>query len=416
MMNPKGGLNVICHKEEEIGKTNHEGGERISRRRFLWQAGMATAGLMLSGCGRILAPATATPTIAAPARNGLAKVGTARVDRYDKALVRDALGTIFDSVGGLGDVIGLGDKVAIKTNVTGGSMQRLGNLPGIETIFTHPVVVEVVAELIIDAGAGEVYIVEAIYDEGSWDLGFRDIAERLGATLVDLNRPEPYDSLSTDPVGEGWYIYESFYCNRVLNEVDALVSVSKMKGHGEAGVTHTIKNMVGSVPWPFYELKRPELRGYRSEFHGTGDETKARLPRVIIDLNRAHPVAIGVVDGIKTMEGGEGPWIEGVRAIQPGVLIAGKSPLAVDAVATGIMGFDPTAEYPDPPFLHCDNHLNLAREMGFGTNRLEEIEVVGPSIDELVTPFKTVQAPRPGAVASAMCPRARAMRRAMRAA
>ena len=165
----------------------------------------------------------------------------------------------------------------------------------------------------------------------------------------------------------------------------------------------TIKNMVGSVPLPLYELQLPGMTGRRSEFHGTGDQTRVRLPRVIMDLNRAHPVDIGVVDGIMTMEGGEGPWIPGVKSIQPGVLVAGKSALAVDAVATGIMGFDPAAEYPDPPFLHCDNHLNLARQLGFGTNRLEQIEVVGPSIDELVTPFKVVQAPRPVGMAAAVC-------------
>ncbi len=364
---------------------------------------MAAAGLLLSGCAE--GPGGGD----LPAGDGgvpLARVGTARAPSYDEALVRRELSTIFDNLGGLGDVIGSGDKVAIKTNLTGGSYQRqVDGLPNTETFFTHPVVVEAVAELMIDAGAGQVCIVEAVYDWPSYTLfGFDVFAERLGATLIDLNGAEPYSTLSQDEVGEGWFVYDRFYSNRILNEVDVLVSVSKMKGHGEAGVTHTLKNMVGSVPWRFYELELPGLRGYRSEFHGLGDETRARLPRVITDLNRAHPVDIGVVDGIKTMEGGEGPWIEGVRSIQPGVLIAGKSALAVDAVATGVMGFDPTAEYPDPPFLHCENHLNLARELGLGTNRLEVIEVVGPPIEELVTPFKVVQAPRAGAVAEAICP------------
>ncbi len=241
------------------------------------------------------------------------------------------------------------------------------------------------------------YIVEAVYDWPSFTLfGYDEVAARLGASLVDLNNPEPYGGFSEDEVGDGWFVYERFDFNAILNEVDALVSVSKLKSHATTGVTHTLKNLVGSVPLSHYELDSPGMSGWRSELHGMGGETRARLPRVIADLNRAHPVRIGVVDGIKTMEGGEGPWIDGVKAIQPGVLVAGKSALAVDAVATGIMGFDPTAEYPSAPFLHCDNHLNLARELGLGTNRLEEIEVIGPPVDELVTSFKLVHRLLPG--------------------
>jgi hypothetical protein len=40
------------------------------------------------------------------------------------------------------------------------------------------------------------------------------------------------------------------------------------------------------------------------------------------------------------------------------------------------------------PFLNGDNHLNLAAELTLGTNRLEQIEVVGASVDEVRTPFK----------------------------
>jgi uncharacterized protein (DUF362 family) len=73
--------------------------------------------------------------------------------------------------------------------------------------------------------------------------------------------------------------------------------------------------------------------------------------------------------------------------VAPGVLIAGKSALATDAVATAVMGFDPTANFPDAPFLRCDNHLNLAAAAGLGTNRLNEIEVVGASIKDVLYQF-----------------------------
>jgi len=69
------------------------------------------------------------------------------------------------------------------------------------------------------------------------------------------------------------------------------------------------------------------------------------------------------------------------------VLIGGLNAVATDAVATAVMGFEPTAEKPETPFHNTDNHLNLARAAGLGTNRLEDIEVKGTPIDEVRYPY-----------------------------
>jgi hypothetical protein len=55
------------------------------------------------------------------------------------------------------------------------------------------------------------------------------------------------------------------------------------------------------------------------------------------------------------------------------------------------MGFDPNAPYGSYPFSYADNHLALAREAGLGTNRLEEIGVMGAQIADVTFPFKTVR-------------------------
>jgi hypothetical protein len=52
------------------------------------------------------------------------------------------------------------------------------------------------------------------------------------------------------------------------------------------------------------------------------------------------------------------------------------------------MGFDPASVYPATPFLRSDNHLSLAQTMGLGTHRLEQIEVVGASIDDVRFEFE----------------------------
>lgn len=186
-------------------------------------------------------------------------------------------------------------------------------------------------------------------------------------------------------VGEGWLIYENFTLNHILEEVDVFVSVAKMKCHFNCGVTLSMKNLIGLVPVNRYRLSEEDW--WRSALHGPGDEARTRLPRVIIDLNRVRPIHLALIDGIKAAEGGEVP--RGTfNPVEPGVLIAGKDPVATDAAAAAVMGFDPTINPPAVPFLRSDNHLNLAYELGLGTNRLEEIEVVGASIDDVRYEFE----------------------------
>ena len=159
-----------------------------------------------------------------------------------------------------------------------------------------------------------------------------------------------------------------------------------MKCHNTAGVTHSIKNLFGLVPYRFYTLNPGDR--YRSGFHGKSSETRKRLPGVIMDLNIARPIHLAVVDGIWTTEAGEGPWIPAMTPIKPNLLFAGKDPVATDAVATACQGYNPTSDYPDEPFVHADNHLNIAASLGMGTNRLEDINVVGAKIDDVKMNFK----------------------------
>jgi uncharacterized protein (DUF362 family) len=211
------------------------------------------------------------------------------------------------------------------------------------------------------------------------------VAEDLGATLIDLNDTHPYNDLANVPVGDDWYIYDGFTFNHVLNQVDAFISVPNMKCHWSCGVTHSLKNLIGLVPARFY--RADPRHNYRSGFHGTDREMGTRLPGVIVDLNRARPIDLALIDGIKTTEGGEGPWIETIAPIEPGVLIAGKDPVATGAVATAAMAFDPTDTRSQGPFLRSDNHLNIAQEAGLGTNRLAAIQVVGHSIADVRVQF-----------------------------
>ncbi len=361
---------------------------RFSRRSFLKIAGITAGGALLDGC-RPFAPApTITPALT-PLYETPARVAISQAASYDPALVRRQMETLFDSLGGLQDVVQAGDRVAVKVNLTGGIT---GGPPpsgttAPESYVTHPAVTRAVCELLRDAGAKEIFIVESIWEWASYNQwGYVSMAEEVGATLINLNQPDPYPDYASTPVGKDWYIYDSFHFNRLLEEVDALISVAKMKCHHLLGITQSMKNLVGLAPFKFYELKKGD--GYRTGFHGKETETGTRLPRVVMDLNRARPVNLSLIDGIKTVEGSEGPWNQNLRAKSPGVLIGGKNPVSTDAVAVAAMGFDPTADYPKPPFLRADNHLNIAYQLGLGSNRLDDIDILGADLDDVKMEFE----------------------------
>ena len=342
-----------------------------------------------------MAPKTPTPQSATPTREAVQasaappRVAIASVRDYAPKAVYQGVRDLLDGIGGLGDVVGAGDRVAIKVNLTGGTSSApvRGGVAPVESFVTHPEVVRALGGLVRDAGAKEILIVEAVYEWDSYvQWGYEEVAKAIDARLIDLNDTAPYDDFRQAPVGDGAYIYSDFTFNHVLQDVDVFMSVSKMKNHWWAGVTHTMKNLFGLVPYRFYTLEQEHA--WRSAFHGAGDAGATRIPRVIMDLNRARPIHFGLIDGIKTAQSGEGPWIQSMTPLEPGVLFAGKDVVATDAVATAAMGHDPTAERPDPPFIHGDNHLNLAYELGLGTNRLDEIEVVGHAIEDVRVEFE----------------------------
>lgn len=352
----------------------------VSRREFLRLAGVGAVGLLVQSCQPQETPISSG---AEPASNVSAQVAVGQAETYDRETIENQVRDMIEDLGGLGDIVKPGDSVAIKTNLTGGV--ESGSLPGVEPIdsfVTHPEVVRALTKAVKAAGATEIFIVEAVYEWESYtQWGYEEIAEDTGAILIDLNDSKPYNDFHEAPVGPDSFIYDSFIFNPIINQVDVFMSVSKMKNHYNTGVTHTMKNLYGLVPYRHYRLRENDK--YRSGFHGVGDETRSRLPRIIADLVRARSIDFSLIDGIKTTQGGEGPWIKSLATIEPGLLVAGKNCVATDAVGTALMNHDPIAEYPHAPYFRCDNHLNIIAALGLGTNRLDEIEVIGPPIKKV---------------------------------
>jgi uncharacterized protein (DUF362 family) len=383
---------------------------KIDRRRFLqW---MGTLGLAAAaGCApkagepastqaastptatRVLptvAPtrsATFTPKPATPTAVPKAVVALGRAGSYDLKLLRAQWRTMLDGLGGLNGLIKPGAKAGIKVNLTGRpSMDSPDKPPAPEYFVTHPAVVQVLCEWLQDAGADKLYILDGIADETAWKKwGYADMAQPLGAKLIDLSKPAPYSQFGTFPVGKQARIYNAFLLNRLLGEVDVFLSVAKLKCHSVMGVTLSMKNLIGLTP--LYEYMKSPSDNARTALHGSSDYD-VRLPDVILDLNQARPIDLAVIDGVFTCEGGAGPWDKNLAQVKPGILAAGTDPVATDAVSTALMGFNPEAAAKALPFTRTNNYLAMAHNAGMGTNVLKEIGVVGESLEAMRHPFQ----------------------------
>ena len=113
---------------------------------------------------------------------------------------------------------------------------------------------------------------------------------------------------------------------------------------------------------------------------------KFRVPNITADIFGARPSDLNIVEGIRSISGGEGHWNRGIALVEPKLVLIGRNGVCTDAVCTAVMGFDPQAASEEFPF-QGDNHLQLLADAGVGTNDLEKIEVLGLSVKEALHPY-----------------------------
>jgi uncharacterized protein (DUF362 family) len=351
-----------------------------------------------------------------------APVALARCDSYG-AQVLPTLKKMFDQIGGLARLV-RGKTVAIKLNLTGNPDLRLGYLPIGQTTWTHPAVIGATVSLLDRAGAARIRLLESPWktveplEEYMISAGWepRDFVSAANVLEFEntnfLGRGKEYVRF---PVPQGGHLFPAFDLNHSYRDLDVFVSIGKLKEHGTAGVTMSMKNCFGITPCTIYGdgagVDEPGLvpQGGRNPIHiGDRQPSKTslpekdpkcprsggyRVPRCVADLVAARPVHLAIIDGIESMTGGELAQ-RGSRHVQPRVLIAGLNTVCVDAVGMSIMGFDPMADRGTAPFETADSTLRLAEELGVGTRDLKKFEVIGARIADLVLDYrKAGQAP-----------------------
>lgn len=197
---------------------------------------------------------------------------------------------------------------------------------GMDHINTHPLVVRGAVEAFLAEGAGRVIVAEAAgHRRDSWQVlettGLGAALREDRIPFYDLNYETGRERRNAGPyTGLGSFVFP-----RLLDGVDWIVSMPKMKTHHWAGVTLSMKNLFGFMPGIYYGWPKNIL-------HQVG------VQQSILDLTATLRPDFCILDGVLGMEG-DGPIMGAPR--KAGLLVMGRNPPAVDATAARLMGIDP---------------------------------------------------------------------------
>ncbi len=267
---------------------------------------------------------------------------------YDFQTVADAVSRGLQLIGGIDSMVKPGEKILLKPNL-------LAPDPPEKCVTTHPAVFRAVAQLLLQAGAtvsfGDSPGVGSTA-RAARRAGLAAVADELGLTWADFSHGEQV-------FHEDGIQNKRFNIAKGVLDSDGLVSLPKLKTHGLTRMTGAIKNQFGCIPGL--------LKG---EFH-------VKLPnpdqfaRMLVDLNLFLKPRLFVMDGVMAMEG-NGP--RGGTPKNMGVLLFSTDPVALDATVCRLITLRPE----DVPM------LRHAQEMGLGTYRQENIDLLGDPLESFV--------------------------------
>lgn len=155
-------------------------------------------------------------------------------------------------------------------------------------------------------------------------LGYEDMAREKGVTLVNLSNDK-----SDDVEIRARGINLKLRIPQILREADLLVNVPKIKYQSGVKITCALKNIYGCNAYP-----------KKYVYHKVLAET-------IVAMNEQVRSGLVVVDGMV---------VSGTRTKRLGLVMASEDPVAVDAAACRILGFNPKSV----------KHLALAQEKRIG--------------------------------------------------
>ncbi|MFC1525572.1 DUF362 domain-containing protein [Candidatus Latescibacterota bacterium] len=251
--------------------------------------------------------------------------------------VHQALTSALDLLGGPAEFCSPRETVLVKPNFSGPH----------QDVAVSPPVTAATLRILSDTGCrvlvGEDPSVSVPEEEVYEFFGLHDAARAAGAEVVSL-RHGPHVLVDVPDAG----CFEAIEVSQFARDAGLVVSLARMKAVNICHVTLSLKNMKGVI-----------APAWKRRFHCDD------LNQGIVDLNRVVRPRLAIVDAIRATDCNAG------KTVPVGLLLAGNDCVAVDAVCTRIMGFDP----------YDVEHIALAEEAGLGTADPDRIEVLGESLE-----------------------------------
>lgn len=287
----------------------------------------AGATTMLGGFGRL----SAWPGPAGELPYDLVAVKGGEPDRmFDKAI---------DTLGGMQAFVKKGQSVVVKPNIGWDvSPERAGN--------TNPLLVKRIIQHCLAAGASMVYVFDNTCDK--WDQcyvtsGIKQAVSDAGGKMVPGNQESYYQQVDIK-MGKK---LRSAKVHELILQSDVFINVPVIKHHSSAGLTLSMKNLMGVV-WDRMFWHRNDLQQCIADY-----ATFTRKP----DLN--------VVDAYRILTR------NGPRGVSPAdvslqkQLLLSTDMVAVDAAAARIFGKEP----------NDIGHIRIAEQMGVGRSDLNSLKI-----------------------------------------
>jgi uncharacterized protein (DUF362 family) len=338
----------------------------LNRRDILKGFGLGALGLGLGG--KYFGPAVAHAAPGSPwvGKNGLFKpspVQPAKVclvkgnDRRD--IVYQALKKIEDEV-----FTSIGEKkILIKPNFVVTNRQLAA---------THVDAVRGILDFLTPHHKQQIIVGESTSSrEGTFDgyenYGYLALEKEYNVKLIDLNK-QPWQYRYV--IGQGNRPLPIRIISTFLDPDLYIISAAKMKTHDRVVTTLSLKNILLGAPLNDYQKNDKGLM-----------HTAANFSReAVLNYNMFHMAQeiypdLGVIDGFEAMEG-DGP--AGGTPVDARIAMASLDPLALDTLATKLMGFDPAQIM----------YLASMAEAGMGQGDLSKVEVLGTPAEQCQFHFK----------------------------
>ena len=238
-----------------------------------------------------------------------------------------------------------GKKILLKPNI-------LSDDEPLIATTTHPAVVEAVINYLQSRGATVLVGDSPTFDNRKFTgekCGIRQVVDKCGATWVRFN-----EAAITRRVGT-----TEIKITALITQADLIISLSKLKNHELMILSGAIKNIFGFVP------------AFNKALQHVKYPDRYKFGEFFVDLEETIKPHFHIMDGIVAMEG-PGPGNGYPKKVN--VLLASVNPLALDIIASRILGYNP-----------LDIPTNkIALERGILLKNVEDIIIKGADPETIV--------------------------------